>query len=364
MLRLCSALTLSLSKCLICPMAGDLSIGLDLGSNTIKVVELTKIDKQKYRLLSIGSVACPPGGLLSESKIEQEAVAQAIKKLFKDAKISSPEARIALPESQVYTFVIETPALSEKELASSIKWEAEQYIPVPLDEVVLDWKILVQGNKQNEKNQVLLVAAPRRITEKYQKVLELVGITTLSLETELIAASRCLQASVPQLKTIMVVNLGAGTCDFSILNNGILLFTRSVGTGGNAMTRAIMQDLSLEEGQAEQYKKQYGIEEDKLEGKVANSLKPLINSIVEEMKKGIAFFKEKHAQEKLDVILLSGGLSLMPGLVSYLASKLEVETQIGNPLAFVEIDKKVQPNFTPLESSLYIVAIGLAMREI
>lgn len=344
-------------------MAEEVSVGLDLGTSTIKVVALTKVDKQKYRLLSVGSVACPPGGLLSESKIEQEAVAQAIKKLFKDVKISSSEVRVALPESQVYTFVIETPALSEKELTSSIRWEAEQYIPVPLDDVVLDWKILIQGKNANEKNQVLLVAAPKRITEKYQKVLELAGITPLSLETELISASRCLISTVPQLKTVMVVNMGGGTCDFSILDNNVLLFTRSVGTGGNAMTRAIMQDLSLEESQAQQYKKQYGLEKDQLEGKVAASLKPLIDSIIVEMQKGIAFFKEKHAKEKLDVVLLSGGLSLMPGLVSYLASELGVETQIGNPLTYVEVDKKNTSNFTPVESCVYTVAIGLAMRE-
>lgn len=344
-------------------MIDKTSVGLDLGSNTIKVVEIAQLDKNKYKLLSSGSIASPPGGLLSESQLEQEAVAQAIKKLFKDAKISITEARIALPESQVYTFVIETPALSERELASSIRWEAEQYIPIPLNDVVLDWKILVQGKKETDKNQVLLVGAPTRITQKYQKILEMAGITPLSLETELISASRCLQASVPQLKTIMVVNMGAGTTDFSILDNGVLLFTRSIGTGGNAMTRAIMQDLSLEESQAEGYKKEYGIEEDKLEGKVAAILKPLLSSVIEEMKKGIGFFKEKRPDGKLEVILLSGGLSLLPGLVHLITEELEVETQVSNPLAFMEIDSKLVSQFTPQEASIYTVAIGLAMRE-
>lgn len=343
-------------------MVSETNIGLDLGSSSLKVVELLKEDK-KYRLINLGLIASPPGGLLSESKVEQEAVSQAIKQLFREAKITSDEVNVALPESQVFTFVIETPALSERELASSIQWEAEQYIPIPLDEVVLDWKILVQGQKKTDKNQVLLVAAPKRVTEKYQKVLELAGLTPITLETELISASRSLLASVPQLTTIMVVNIGSGTTDFSILNSGIVLFTRSIGTGGIAFTRAIKQTLSLEEGQAEEYKKTYGLEEDKLEGKVAAALKPLMSSIISEMKKGMGFFSEKVPSGKIDVVLLSGGSCLLPGLIPYLARELNVETQIGNPLTNVEVDKKVIPNFNQGDAAVYSVAIGLGMRE-
>lgn len=343
-------------------MNGNTSVGLDLGSSSIKVVELTK-SGNKFKLINYGSTASPPGGLLSESQVEQEAVSEAIKKLIRDSKISTDEVRVALPESQVFTFVIETPALSERELASSIQWEAEQYIPVPLDEIVLDWKILVQGKKENEKNQVLLVGAPKRITEKYQHVLEMAGLSPLSLETELISASRALAASVPSLTSIMVVNMGAGTTDFSILSGGILLFTRSVGTGGSAFTRAIKQDLQLEEGQAQEYKKAYGLEEDKLEGKVAASLKPLLSSIIEEMKKGIGYFSERRPNTKLDVILLSGGSSLLPGLVPYFAGELGVETQVGNPFTLVDIDKNPNINLNMAEGSLYSVAMGLAMRE-
>lgn len=342
---------------------GETTVGIDLGSNTIKVIELVKLNNNKYKLLTSGLTASPPGGLLSESTIEQEAVAQAVKKLIRDAKISTNEVRVALPESQVFTFVIETPALSERELASSIQWEAEQYIPVPIDEVVLDWRILVQGKKENEKNQVLLVGAPKRVIEKYQRVLELSGLSPLSLETELIAASRALSASVPQLKTLMIINMGAGTTDFSILNEGVLLFTRSIATGGIAFTRAIKQDLQLEEGQAEEYKKTYGLEEDKLEGKVASALKPLIKSIVSEMQKGIGFFNEKFPNGKIDVALLSGGSSLLPGLVGFFAKELGIETQVGNPFTLVEIDTKTASNFTLAQSSIYTVATGLAMTE-
>ncbi|MBI2029443.1 type IV pilus assembly protein PilM [Candidatus Gottesmanbacteria bacterium] len=337
-------------------------IGLDIGSNTLKIVELSKAGKT-FSLINHGFSATPPGGMVSENPVEQEAVAQAIKKLVRDSKVSDNEVKIALPESQVFTFVIETPALSERELASSIRWEAEQYIPVPLDEVTLDWKILFQGSKENEKNQVLLVGAPKRITLKYQRVLELAGLVAVSLETELIAATRSLSASLPTVANLMVVNMGAGTTDFSIVRQGVLAFTRSVGTGGMSLTRAVKQDLQLEEGQAEEYKKTYGLDPNQLEGKVYRSLKPLIDSILSEMKKGIGFFQEKNPNDKLEVIVLSGGSSLLPGIVPYFAETLGVETQVGNPLSSISnIDKKTTP-IGQSEASMYTVAIGLAMRE-
>ncbi len=339
------------------------NVGLDLGSNSIKVVELAKTGNKQFKLVNGGIIATPPASLFSESTIEQEAVSSAIKHLLKEAKINNNEVRVALPEAQVFTLVIETPPISEKELASSINWEAEQYIPMPLDEVVLDWKILVQGKKTNEKNQVLLVAAPKRVIEKYQYILDKADLNPLCLETELIATSRALMGSVPQLKNLMIVNMGAETTDFSLLNEGTLLFTRSVATGGLAFTRAIKQNLQLEESQAEEYKKAYGLEEDKLEGKVANILKPLVSSIVAELEKGVSFYHEKFPDRQIEVILLAGGSSLLPGLIPFIVDKLGIETQIGNPFSFVSIDNKLAPNFNLSQSAVYTVATGLAMRE-
>lgn len=342
----------------------ETNVGLDLGSASIKVVELTKIGHNKFKLLKSGSIAAPLANLLSDSSIDQEAAAQAIKKLIKDSKITNQEVRVALPESQVFTFIIETPSLSERELASAIQWEAEQYIPLPLEEVVLDWKILVQGKNASEKNQVLLVGSPKKVVEKYQNILDLAGLSPIVLETELIAASRVLLSSVPQLKSLMIVNMGAETTDFSIIHEGMLLFTRSFSTSGIAFTRAIKQTLQLTESQAEEYKKTYGIEEDKLEGKITKTLQPLLELIVNELRKGIGFFGEKYPEQKIEAILLSGGSSLLPGLVPYFARELEIETQIGNPFSFIEIDSKNPPPFNLAESTIYTVAVGLALREV
>lgn len=343
-------------------MSDSVSVGLDLGSHTIKVVELKRTGST-FTLVKAGMAPSSSGGLMSETDIELTGMSQTIKKLFKDNHISGNDVRVALPESQVYTFVIETPALSERELASSIRWEAEQYIPVPLEDVAMDWKILVRGQKENEKNLVLLVASAKRVIDKYQKVLENAGFSMSYLETELIAASRSLTAAVNQLKSIMVVNMGHSTTDFSILHDEILLFTRSIGIGGLALSRSLIDNLQLTEGQAQEYKKTYGLDENQLGGKVYKALIPLLDTVVAEMKKGLGFFHEKYPNDKLDVVLISGSTSLLPGLVPYLVRELGVEVQIPNPFAVVKVDDKIASSITQTDGAVYAVALGLAMRE-
>jgi len=184
------------------------NIGLDIGSQQIKVVEIEKSANNRYHLVNLGLTSGSKGGLKTDSEQELEAIAVSIKKIFTEHKISHNRVRIAVPEAQVFTLVIETPPLSEKEMSMSIKWEAEQYIPLSLSDVILDWRILVQGQKEGEKNLVLLVAVPKRVVQKYQKVLEMAHLVPVSLETELIAASRALSVNVQKISSVMVVNMG------------------------------------------------------------------------------------------------------------------------------------------------------------
>src|SRR3990167_3156469 len=116
-------------------------IGLDIGSKTIKVVELERSGKIN-KLVTVGVSAAPPKGLLSELPLDHMALAEAIKKTCLDARVTTRRVNIALPESMAFTRVIEMPMLSDKELASAIRWEAEQYIPLPLSEAILDYQIM------------------------------------------------------------------------------------------------------------------------------------------------------------------------------------------------------------------------------
>lgn len=337
------------------------TVGLDIGSHSIKLVELSK-DKNGFSVRAAGSCPTPPKSLTSAISADQEALAIAIKKLFADSGVTNREVAIALPESQVITRVLEdVPQLSARELTSAIQWEAEQYIPLPLAQVNVDFTILRDAKQTGtNKMEVLLVAAPKVLIEKYVHILELADVTIVGAETEIIAASRALVRTVPTVKTVMVVSLGAQTTDLAILHAGVLAFTRSISAGGEALSRAVAQGLDFELAQAEEFKRTYGVEQDKLEGKIVAATKPVMDTIVSEMTRAIAFYQEKYKGERVETVLLSGGTARLPGMVVLIAKALEIEAQLANP--WVGIQKGSQFAALETEGAVFSVAVGLALR--
>ena len=336
------------------------TVGLDIGSHSIKLVELTR-EKSAVTLRAAGTVPTPPKSLTSTLAADHEALAVAIKKLFADTGVANREVSIALPESQVFTRVIEVPQLSSRELISAIQWEAEQYIPLPLEQVNVDFTVLRDAKETgSNKMDVLLVAAPKVLIEKYTRILDLADVTPIGVETEIIAASRALVRSVPTLKTVMIVSLGAQTTDVAILRSGVLAFTRSISAGGEAISRAVAQGLNFDISQAEEFKKTYGVESDKLEGKIVAAAKPVTDTIVAEMKRAVAFYSEKYKNDQVQTFILSGGTARLPGIVVFIAEAMEMEVQLANP--WIGINKDSRFAALDSEGAVFTVSVGLSLR--
>lgn len=336
------------------------TIGLDIGSYSIKLIELAR-EGDRVALVAAGSVPMPPKAMTSMLQADTEAVAIAVRQLMKDTGSRTKNVVIALPESKVFTRVIDVPQLSARELSSAIKWEAEQYIPLPLDQVNIDYTILRESKDTGtNKMEVLLVAAPKSLVDRYLSILEIAELNALGAETEIIATARAVGRSIAGARTVMVVSLGAHTTDIAVLKGGILVFTRSLGSGGEALTRSIAQSLDFSVSQAEEYKRTYGLQKDKLEGKIMNAAKPIMDTIVTEMKRAIAFYEEKYRDQHVETIFLTGGTSRMPGMVVYLAEALSVEVQLANP--WIGIGKDARFNVLNTEGPNFCVAVGLALR--
>lgn len=340
-------------------MANELPIGLDIGTHTIKLIHLQPKGKS-FWLRAAGVAFAPPKGLISDSKPEMEAVGVAIKKLVMESKIGTREVNASLPESQIFTRVIEMPNLSREELASAIKWEAEQYIPMPLSEVRIDFAQLTKSVNISDKIQILLVAAPLSLLEKYKTILSQAGLEPVSLEPEIIAITRSLVGE--SLLPTMIINLGAATTDIAIVKNGSIIFTRSIASGGEALARAVALGLGFELSQAEEYKRTYGLEEDKLEGKILAAVKPIFNAIIEEIKRAVVYYNSRYIEEPIKIISICGGTAKLPGLVTNLTQNLGIETQIGNPWGNIEKDPQIFPKIDQ-EGMVFAVAAGLAMKE-
>lgn len=337
------------------------SLGLDIGSHTIKLIELGR-EGNAIGLLAAGSIPAPPKAFSSGTQGDREAIAHGVKRLLKETGAKSREVHVALPESRVFTRVIEVPALSQRELASAIQWEAEQYIPLPLDQVNVDFTILKEAKETGtNKMEVLLVAAPKTLLQTYVNILELADLSVISAETEIIASTRALLRSVPNIKSVMMVSLGAQTTDIALLRNGILMFTRSIAAGGDALTRAIVQNFDFTVPQAEEYKRTYGVQPDKLEGKIVVAIKPITDTIVNELKRALVYYQEKNKEDHVQLVLLSGGTARIPGMVVFLATSLGMEVQLANP--WVDIVRSPRFNILTSEGPNFCVAVGLALRR-
>ena len=336
--------------------------GLDIGTTTIKVVSLEH-ENNIFTYSSALMTPTPVQGLQSESPFDHQEMAQVINKLVIDAKITTNNVAIGLPENHAFTKVIEMPVLSDKELANAIYWEAEQYIPVPIDSVTLAWSKLrtVKGALPEEKMQVLLVAAPKELIKRYQMILDLSGLTIVSIETEILAIIRSL-LSTKNMPNSLIIHAGALSTTLGIVQNSMLVFNYSVPLGGIALTRAIASDFGLQPGQAEEYKRVYGLSDKNFGGKVGKAIEPILVSLLTEVRKAMTFYSEKYKSDSpISQILLTGGSASLPGLPVYFAQNLGVESVLANPWKTLNIQKV--PSQIENIGPEYSVAIGLALKE-
>lgn len=337
-----------------------MSVGLDIGTRAIKAVELAR-DGNGFALRSAGAVGFN-GPAIDANLADEKAIADlanVIKKLLKDAKINSRDVSIALPETQVFTRVMQFPLLNESEIASAVKWEAEEYIPIPIKDAVIEHQIINRIENGNPPQvHVLLVAALKTLVERYMEVCQKAGLNVVGVETELLAMARSL---APENKSALVVDFGAHSTDIAITKNAQLYFSRSIPTAGDAFTRAVAQALGVTLQQAEEYKRTYGLSESQLEGKVGRSLSPIIKVVAGEIKKAIHYYQLNIKGETPVVVIISGGSAGLPGVAPMLTSLLGIEVTIGTPFAKIKVDPEAArglANYAPL----YSVAAGLAMR--
>lgn len=337
------------------------AFGFDIGASTLKAVWLD-IETNSMKLASCAVLPSPPRGMASESVLDQEAIAGAIKQVLNEGRITSRSVHIALAENQVFTKVIEMPVLSEKELASAIKWEAEQYIPAALTTMTLDHVMLKEiQTPSGPRMLVLLVAAPTALIKRYQQVLDMAGLSIASIETEILAIVR---SSVPHdtTPTSFLAHIGSLSTSFAIVQHGTIIFTYSIPVGGLAIDRAIASDFGFSLQQAEEYKKTYGVEKENLSGKIGKAIGPILSTIVLETKKALAFYKEKYQQDfPIEQILLSGGSASVPGITTYFAEQAGIEAILVNPFEMWNITDV--PDEISQSAPELGTAIGLALKE-
>ena len=325
-------------------------LGLDIGSTSIKLIKLNgkKVEK-------IYAVANPVGKVLIDLDAEAVKVAEAIKVMLNTNKVTDTKFNVVVPDGLVYSRVIQLPILSDAELGSAIKWEAEQYVPVPLEEVELTWEVVDRPGRKTgeEKMGVYLVAASKKLINALVNVFTKAGIEPDRIEPELVPVSRAVIFGKQLSGGVMLCHMGASGVSLGVFLNEKLLFVYRFGSGGVTLTKVISSSLQLPMNQAEEYKRSYGARADLLEGKLLSAMVPVLNGLTTEIKRAVSYYTQQYPQERLNKIIITGGVALMPGLVEWMTKQLGVEVSVGDPFVGYQVD----PNFGKL-GSVYAPALG------
>jgi type IV pilus assembly protein PilM len=334
--------------------------GLDFGNSSLKAVSVTGVNTNSFVLSGVGLVQNPAGSVDFLDAEVVKKLAPAVKNLISQSGIHDKRAVISIPESKVYSKIVSMPTMSDAELSSAVKWEAEQFVPVPVSEVEIDYQVVKEARDSTQgQSLVYLVAAPKKLLQAMVDFVISIGIEPIAIESEMVAVSRSMMHGVESKGSTLLMHIGALSTVMGIVDSESLSFSHYMNTGGVAMTRGVSQLLSLPIAQAEEYKRTYGLDSGQLEGKVRESLMIVMESIVGEVRKAIEYHATSN-KGQVNKIVFSGGGAYLPELSSFFGERFEgIEIMIGDPFAYAKIGRDVQ---VPQEKSAYAVAAGLALR--
>jgi type IV pilus assembly protein PilM len=332
------------------------AVSIDIGTYSVKAIR-AKTGK-KVNIERVVEVFNEAGIALPTDDASVSKLGLMLDAVFNDNDLPRTDVRLALPETVVSTKVIQIPPLSDAELASAIGWQAEQHIPIPPEELSLEYQVLYRPErKSDEQMRVLLIGTRKRMVERFVGMFNEIGIEPTLLETHMIAILRSLQFTTED-PTTLVVNLGSSSMNLAIVHKGELQFVISHMNGGQMLTKSLETSIGLDAAQAEQYKRSYGLDGSQFQGKVRDALLPPVNMLLTEVRKSVQFFVNQNPQETVQRIVLSGGSAMLPSLVQHITNELGVEVLVASPFAGVEGTIPENVNAPAMS-----VCMGLLQRE-
>lgn len=336
---------------------------LDIGSYSIKLVEL-KSSKKGYQLVNLASVPLPPEAIVDGALMDTGVIVDAIRNLISSAGVKGGDVAVSVSGHSVIIKKISLPAMTENELAGSIQWEAEQYIPFDIADVNLDFQILGPNSADQAQIDVLLVAAKKEIIDDYTAVIAEAGLNAVVIDVDAFAVQNMVEISYPaeEGEVVATVNVGAELSNINIIKDGVSLFTRDVANGGNQFTEEIQKRFGVSYENADAAKA--GGE---VEGVNADEVKEILQEVSgllsSEIARTIDFFMATNPEDSVRKAYVCGGGAKTEGLDKLLADKLAVPVQIVNPFNAISCNEKnFDPEYLEDVAPSFGVAVGLALR--
>lgn len=340
-------------------------IGLDIGSSSVKVVQLRK-NKKGLELRAFGMEPLLPQTIVDGTIMDQGAVVDAIRSLWSRLRLKSKDVAVAIAGHSVIIKKISVPKMSDAQLAEQVPYEAEHHIPFAKDDVELDYAVVVPENAAGQM-ELILVAAKKEVVQDYAGVARDAGLNPVIVDVAAFSTQNAYEANydVGTGETVVIVNVGASISNINIMRGNVSLFTRDVTIGGNAFTEEIQKQLSVSQDEAEAYKVGGSYDE---HGVVPQEVERIIEGVADvlagEYQRSLDFFLATSADTEVTKIFLAGGTAKVSALHRAIEKRSRLTVEVVDAWRRIQIDPKLDAAYLSAHAPEALVGVGLALRAI
>lgn len=350
------------------------AFGLDINDSSLKIIKL----KKKHGFLqpvSYNEKKIEPGiiknGIIQDEDVFVKTIKEALSAVMGE-KLKTKYVIASLPEEKSFSQVIQMPKMKKEELKSAVLFEAENYIPLPIDKVYLDFQVIDPVVDHLDHLDVFIIAVEKTIIDSYILCLEKAGLVPLAFEVETQAIARTLIKNETSSAPLVLIDFGGDNTDFIVFSGHSIRFTSSIPISSKQMTEAISEKLNIDLKEAEEMKIKYGLDGQKKDGRLdaaSNAMTPVLEELITQIKSYLDFYSEhdshEHFSQKMGIekIILSGGGVNLKGIEDFFSQKLNIPVELGNPwINFSEKLRKFELPEVQKKSLSFITSLGLALR--
>ena len=345
-------------------------VGVDIGTASIKVCQV-KETRKGLGLVRLGYAPLGPQVIVDGQVMDSGAVIETLQKVFHDAKIRQKECALSVSGQSVIIRKITVPMMTEAELEEQIQWEAEQHIPFDIKDVHVDYQVLRRRAEASQMD-LLLVAAKRDQIEEYAQLARNAKLKPMVCDIDAFTVQNLFEYSrtLPQDRTIALINVGASLSSLNIIANGVSAFTREIANGGNGITEEIQKQLNVPHDQAEAYKCGGSASADDpsragmVPQQVVQVIEAVSDTIAAEIQRSLDFFMATSGEGEIARIYVTGGSANLAALARAIERRARVSVETWSPVEKLTIEaKEVDPMLLQARAAQLSVALGLSLRK-
>lgn len=336
--------------------------GLDIGFSTVKVMQVETHGKNRHSVVGYGFGNFDNKAIQDGIIVEPTLLATSINELFEKnivGHINTRRVVSTIPATRTFTKTLNLPPLRDSELSEAVRMEAEQYIPIPLDDLYLDYSLI---RKDKNGTEVLVVAVPKKIVDSHLDLMYLIGLEPVAFDTSIGAAGRLfnLQNKNDDIPAVLI-DFGSISADVTIYDKAIIV-TSTVPSGGDTFTELVSKKLDVTPEEGYIIKTKYGLAKSKKQAEILEALSPSLEKLVKEIKRMIRYYEERSdSNKKIGQVVTMGGGANMPGLSDYLTSTLRLPVRMCDPWQQLELGRLKQP--PEVQKAMYVTSAGLSLVE-